>query len=236
MRVRDFGESDLLISFFTQDKGRLKGVAKGARRSRRRFVNCLDVFCLTALEYEERRRGDLHFLHSGKLVNGFPGLRSDFFSLSLAAYMVELTETLFPLGVADQEMFNLLSASLSGLDGGEAQRPVRVRFEARSMRLGGYGIGLERCCRCGRAYAGKGRAVFLSDQGGIACGGCARETASTPGLAPVEVAGLNALQGAQSGVPPLSEKVMDALTPVLQRHILYRLGREFRAGNYLNLK
>jgi DNA repair protein RecO (recombination protein O) len=45
MRTKEFGETDLLVTFFTQDKGRLKGIAKGARKSRKRFVNCLDVFC-----------------------------------------------------------------------------------------------------------------------------------------------------------------------------------------------
>ncbi|MBW2206889.1 MAG: recombination protein O N-terminal domain-containing protein, partial [Deltaproteobacteria bacterium] len=39
MRIREFGEADLFVTFFTPDRGRLKGVAKGARRSRKRFVN-----------------------------------------------------------------------------------------------------------------------------------------------------------------------------------------------------
>ena len=108
MRIKEFGESDLLVTFFTSDRGRLKGIAKGARMSRRRFANCLDLFCLTNLEYELKRKGDLHFLHSCKLINGFPGVRDDFSSLSLASYMIELTEIPFPLGVVDQNMFGLL--------------------------------------------------------------------------------------------------------------------------------
>ena len=55
MRIREFGESDLLVTFFTPDKGQLKGVAKGARKSRKRFVNCLDVFSLVNLEYGLKR-------------------------------------------------------------------------------------------------------------------------------------------------------------------------------------
>ncbi|MBN1626048.1 MAG: recombination protein O N-terminal domain-containing protein, partial [Deltaproteobacteria bacterium] len=50
-RVREFGESDLMVTFFTPDAGRLRGVAKGALRSRKRFVNCLDAFSLVNLEY-----------------------------------------------------------------------------------------------------------------------------------------------------------------------------------------
>ena len=43
MRINEYGESDLLVSFFTPDRGRLEGIAKGARRSFKRFVNCLDA-------------------------------------------------------------------------------------------------------------------------------------------------------------------------------------------------
>jgi len=45
MRIKEFGETDLLVSFFTPEKGRLKGVAKGGRKSQRRFANSLDLFC-----------------------------------------------------------------------------------------------------------------------------------------------------------------------------------------------
>ncbi len=79
MRTWEFGETDLLVSFFTSDKGRLKGVAKGARKSRKRFANCLDLLSLVKLEYELKRGRELYFLHSGKLVHAFPGIRSVFF-------------------------------------------------------------------------------------------------------------------------------------------------------------
>jgi DNA repair protein RecO (recombination protein O) len=53
MRTKEFGETDLLVTLLTPDKGRLKGIAKGARKSRKRFVNCLDVFSLVELPIPE---------------------------------------------------------------------------------------------------------------------------------------------------------------------------------------
>ena len=76
MRVRDFGESDVLITFFTPDRGKLKGVAKGARRSKKRFVNSLDILSLVNLEYGPNRKGDLYFIHSGKLSEPYIELRN----------------------------------------------------------------------------------------------------------------------------------------------------------------
>jgi hypothetical protein len=101
------------VTFFTAQKGRLSGVAKGARKSRKRFVNALDLFSLVNLEYAPRRQGNLLLLESGKLLDAHPGLRADFSSLSKASYMIELTEILFPPGVSEPGMFELLNLSLT---------------------------------------------------------------------------------------------------------------------------
>ncbi|MBN1222119.1 MAG: recombination protein O N-terminal domain-containing protein, partial [Candidatus Aminicenantes bacterium] len=63
--IQEFGETDLLVTFFTPGMGQLKGVAKGAKRSRQRFVNCLDTCSLVNLEYDKKEEGKLCFLHSG---------------------------------------------------------------------------------------------------------------------------------------------------------------------------
>ncbi len=236
MRVKEFGESDLLVTFFTYDRGRLKGVAKGARKSRRRFPNCLDLFCLASLEYEPRRKGDLCFLHSCKLVEGFSGLRSNFSSLSLASYMIELTEVLFPPGVVDNSMFELLKESFLELSEGQRVGSLRIHFEARAMALGGYGIDFDKCCCCGRPYTGEGKAIFKGNQGRIACLGCEKESALSPGLSPDGVRGLRIMQSdpwdrAQEFF--LTEEVVHEISVVLTRHIEYRTGRRLKTAQYL---
>ena len=236
MRTKEFGETDLLVSFFTPDKGRLKGVAKGGRKSQRRFANCLDLFCLASLEYELKRRGDLYFLHSGKLINAFPGLRSDFSSLSMASYMVELTEVLFPPGVVDKKMFELLENSFLVLNERKRGGELRIIFEARALALGGYGIDFDRCCICGRSYTGQGRAVFKRSKGGIACLRCERESASNPGLSPDSVEKLGVLQSgplANTEALPLTKEMIREIKPVLKQHIEYRIGRRLRSAAYL---
>jgi len=236
LRIKEIGESDLIVTFFSADRGRLRGIAKGARRSRRRFVNCLDYFCLSALEFTEKPGRDLCFLQSGKLLENFLSLRSDYTLLSLASYMVELTEILFPLRVTDPAMFELLKKCLGALHEGKERDMLRVLFEARAMTLGGYGIQLHGCSICKRSYAGEGRAVFKCEGGGIACLKCARETAETPGMNPLSVKMLDKLQ---SGWWPeheslyLDEEVVQELRPVLTRHIEYRIGRRLKTSTCL---
>jgi len=236
MRIKEFGESDLLVTFFTSDKGRLKGVAKGGKRSRKRFANCLDLFCLAKLEYSLKRKRDLYFLDSCKLVHAFPGLRTDFSSLSLASYLIELTEILFPQNVVDERMFELLNTSFLALDEGMRNDVVRILFEARAMALGGYGIDFDRCCDCGRPYTGSGRAVFKSNKGGIACLKCERESTRCPGMGKDAVIGMKKIQSGtfqeMDGIH-LTDEAIHEIEPVLKLHADYRIGKRLKSAKYL---
>jgi DNA repair protein RecO (recombination protein O) len=236
MRTKEFGETDLLVTFFTPDKGRLKGIAKGAQKSRKRFVNCLDVFCLAELDYSLKREGGLYFLNSGRLINAYPGIRSDFTILGKASYMVELTEILFPWGVADRKMFELLKGSLDALAEVEKGDIIPFVFEVKAMTLGGYGINSDKCSVCGRPYRGEGRAVFKRDKGGIACLKCQQETAITPGLDPQTVEMIRLIQTHPLGSLvklQLTEEIAEELKPVLKLHREYHLGQRPKTANYL---
>ncbi len=236
LKTIPYGESDLLVFFFTPGGGRLKGIAKGARRSRKRFVNCLDVFSLVRLEFSTRRTGEFHLIQSGKLVNGFPGLRRDFATLSCASYMVELTEVLFPTGVSDPEVFELLAGSLDRLSAGKDRDATCTVFEMRAMALGGFGLVFEACSVCGRAYRNEGRAVFTCESGGIACLGCLSEAAHRPVVSPETVRVIRLVQAgpweAVQGVE-VTEEIIAELRPVLRLHREYRLERELRTARYI---
>ena len=236
MRTKELGETDLLVTFLCPDKGRIKGIAKGARNSRKRFANCFDVFCLVDLQFSLKRSGDLYLLNSGKLINAFPGLRSDFTSLSYASYMVELTEILFPWGMGDRKMFELLRESLDALSRGGQTEAIPLLFEVRAMTLGGYGINLERCCTCGRVYKGEGRAVFKRDRGGVACLKCQEETAVTPGISPQVVKMIQWMQTRPfRSLMQLefADEDMQEIRPVLRLHREYRLGQGPKTACYL---
>lgn len=235
-RVRECGESDLLVTFFTPDRGLLKGIAKAGKKSRKRFVNCFGSFSLVSLEYIIKRERDLAFLHSGKLINGFPGLRTDFSRISKAGFMIELTQILFPSGVSDPRMFELLARSLNRLDAGERPDVILLLFEARAMSLGGYEINLAKCALCGRPYQGEGLAVFLPDKGGIACRKCEQPSALHPLMAPEAVKLLRNLQETslpQEKAPELTEECLQQIRNVLKLHREYRLEQRPRTSKYL---
>ena len=236
MHTKDLGESDLLVTFFTPDRGKITGIAKGARRSRKRFANCLDLFCLVNMEYESQRKSSLFFLHSCRLIRAFCGLRTDFSSLALASYLVELTGILFPPGVVDGNMFELLKNSYNSLDERRDNEIIRIFFEARAMTLAGYGINFERCCKCGRTYTGKGRAVFQPDKGGISCLRCEHESRLSPGMGTDTINRFKAMQSALEpkwGELSLTEEMIEEIKSAIKLHIEYRIGRRLKTAKYL---
>jgi DNA repair protein RecO (recombination protein O) len=69
LATTDHGESDRLITVLTRTSGKLKGIAKGARRSQKRFVHSFEPLSLVALRYRESRSSSLVWMEACKLLN-----------------------------------------------------------------------------------------------------------------------------------------------------------------------
>jgi len=209
-------------------------VAKGARRSFKRFVNCFETFSLVNLEYEIRGEDKPCFLHSGKLQHAFQGLRADFTALSRASYMIELTELLFPQGFRTR-MFDLLKESLDALSEGECSARIPFAFELRALALGGYRINLDKCCRCGEITRERGlRSSSRTRRSG--CLKCRQPSAIHPSMGPDTVKALARLQTGslcESTPQDLTETVLDEISSILKLHREHRLEQKLRTTKYI---
>jgi DNA repair protein RecO (recombination protein O) len=236
LRTRDLGESDRIITIFSSLYGTLKGIAKGARKSSKRFVNSLNIFSLVDVQFRERRSSDLVWLDSCELIDGYPGIRSDYSLLLKASFMVEMTEILFPLNVQSVEMFQLLKYALGSVSNKQNPEETLIFFQTQAMNIGGFGINVCRCNFCGRAYEGKGRALFHPPSGSIVCMACEKESTLTPGLSPDTVHILGKFQSSDRSLHydlECKEETLSELRQVLKAHIEHRLGRKLKAAKYL---
>ncbi len=236
VRVREYGESDLSVSFMTRDKGLLRGIAKGGRKSSRRFVNCLEPLSLVLMDYHQKAEGKAYFLDSCRLVDSFPGIRENFESLSLASYVIELLELLFPYNVTDPRAFDLAKATLGFISRGADLQKVRILFEGHAMALGGYAIDLNKCAICGRKYTAKGDGVILMEKGKFSCLKCSTPTEKHPLLSPQAISGLRAVQGGAWETLKhlhLSPEDLTQIGHVLKMHVAYRIGKRLKSAKYL---
>jgi len=236
LRTRDFGESDLMVTAFSYVYGNIKGIAKGARRSSKRFVNSLNIFSLVNLAFKEKRNSDLVWIDSCELIDGYPGIRSSYNILSNASYLIEMTEILFPANVQNLELFNLLSFALSALSAKRDPEEILIIFQAQAMRIGGFGINLSKCSMCGRSYKGQGRALFNPSGGSLICMACEKETLLRPGLDPDSIHFLKIIQAPGISLPDklhLNEHILGELKRALKLHVEHHLGRRLQSSKYI---
>src|SRR5258708_39484681 len=83
------GESDRIVTFYTRDFGKLRGVAKASRRIRSRFAGALELFTLGELVFFDGGRSELVQVDHFDIVRPFARMREDLARLGRAAWIVE---------------------------------------------------------------------------------------------------------------------------------------------------
>jgi DNA repair protein RecO (recombination protein O) len=171
LRHVDYAEADRIVTVLTPDHGRLKGFARAARNSRRRFGPALEPFAEVRLHWVGRPGGELVSVRAAELVDLHVGLRRDLETLALASYGCELTETLCDEAVGAAEAFGLLRAYLRHLDTAGASAEARLLLELRLLMQTGIVPHLQHCANCHGALP-DGPVGFAAARGGSLCPAC----------------------------------------------------------------
>jgi DNA repair protein RecO (recombination protein O) len=135
LRRHRLTETSLIVTWLAPEMGRFKTVAKGALRPRNRLAGVLDLFHLCEIQVQPARSGDLHTLREAVLLEGFPGVRTEFTRVGLAAYAVELIERATEKETPVPEIFDLLRRALGFLNARSATQKALRHFEAELSRL-----------------------------------------------------------------------------------------------------
>lgn len=177
LRAVDFGESDRVLHLLIPDGGRLTAIAKGARRSVKRFGGTLDFFNHLQVQFVRRPNGAMARLDQATLIRPFVRLRSDPRRFALGCYLLELLDRLAPERGARSDTLRLFAFAVQALELLEEQ-PVDERFrlllELRALDSLGLRPELQRCVRCAGALGRNGAdPVFHVPDGGPLCPACA---------------------------------------------------------------
>ena len=240
LRAVDFGESDRIVHLLVPDAGRLTAIAKGARRSVRRFPGTLDFFNLLEVHVERRKPHAMARLEQATLQRPFPALRTDPTRFALGCYLLELLDRLAPEGGARADMGRLFAFAV-GARGAISERPVdgvlRTLLELHAFQALGLRPELRFCVRCGEDVGGPaGEIRFHVADGGVLCGRCASGASET---IPVRLGTLRALdQGLRFDLDRLHRLVMDPETLAEARRVLgrferFHLGVELKSARFL---
>jgi DNA repair protein RecO (recombination protein O) len=137
LRTYPFREADLIVSFLTRDQGKLRGVARRARRPKSSFGSGLERLSLVQMAYFQRESADLVSLSGCELVESQFGLQAEY-SLSVALdYFTEVAEQLLPTHEPNEKFFRLLAAVLAYLRAGGNVWTAVSYFTIWAVRLSG---------------------------------------------------------------------------------------------------
>jgi len=178
LRSFDFGESDRIVHLLLPEQGRLTAIAKGARRSVRRFPGTLDLFNRLRVQVEQRRRTSMPRLDAATLERAYLGVRLHPARYALGSYLTELIDRLAPEGgVPDdcRRLFDFAEAAWATIETHLPDARLRVLLELRALDAVGMCPELGRCVRCGRGVGDAREVGFHVPEGGPVCRDCLAE-------------------------------------------------------------
>ncbi len=237
LKVFDHGESDKIITLYTEGYGKITAIAKGAKRSKRRFVNKLEPFSHLIITFATNKYSSMVRIDEAELLAPFPQLRSDYQRFSCASLICELVLNWLPDHDADHTLFTLLTWSMSQL--GE-QRPLTTLlfFHLHLLTLLGFHLHLENCQHCGGK---EGPFLFHPETGGILCKGCQKTSGMAAGI-PLSLGTLKILTRARdlpmTKWPRLSfsNQSIGEAKALFQAHTSYLLQRDIHSWKQINCR
>ena len=234
LRTVDYAEADRIVTLFTRDHGKLSAIARGARKSRKRFGAGLALFGVGHATLSERAGAELATLEAFDGARGFPGLVLDVAKVAHGGYASELVRELVPPRQPEVALFDLLIEFFTWLDAHEARAETLRVLELKVLELVGLRPSLERCLRCdGDGGLDRDGQVFDVRRGGVVCGACHGDGRALSGEARRALLVAQALDLDEAAglalSPALNAACREALSALLTDH----LGRPLKSVEFI---
>ena len=167
LRTWPFLEADLLVSLFTREQGRIKGVARHAMRSRRRFGGALEPMTTVRATYAERPKQELMRLDAFEIVASPLSGAIDWERTAALQLMAEVLEEALPELAPEDAVFRLAVAVVGEMEAGRVMAPAAY-FCLWMTRLMGWMPELGHCVVCGLDLRG-GSVWWSATADGVTC-------------------------------------------------------------------
>jgi DNA repair protein RecO (recombination protein O) len=167
LRTYPLREADLLVTLFTRAEGKVRGVARSAKRSKRRFGGALEPMTYVRAFYDVHERQELARLDSCEVLQSPMAEEITYARATALAHVAELLDELLPDREANDAIFRLTLSVLNALRGSDVWAPITY-FDLWLTRLVGFLPELAECTVCGRGLNGS-HAYFHALADGLMC-------------------------------------------------------------------
>jgi len=234
LKKSTLGEADLLITLFTRDQGKVRAVAKGARRSTSNLVGHLEP--LTQGRFSMSHGKTLDYINQVQTTESFAGIKGDLGAVTKALYVAELVDGFGAEADPNPDLFTLAVDTLHAIQQQpDSEWPLRF-FEMHLLAVSGLMPELYRCVECSKTLS-PGEHRFSPSEGGTLCPLCQPEKAY---VRPLSLRALKVLRLIHRGpmADVLSLRVDDTLADELKfltgGTVSYWLEREIRSKSFLD--
>jgi DNA repair protein RecO (recombination protein O) len=172
LRTRQYGELDVIATLLTETHGKVTGIAKAAKHSRRRFGGTLQPFVHVRAVFRQRPHGDLVFLVRCELLDALGTFSADVDRFAAGSYVLDLVDHMTVGRDSGHEIYRLLHEALVLLDRGAPPETLLRAFELHLLAASGYEPALDRCRSCGADLTASDTAYLVVERGGFACRRC----------------------------------------------------------------
>ena len=239
LRRIDFGDYDLILTFFTLKKGKITAIAKSAKKSRKRFAGVLELFSVLQVVCSTGRKKGLPVLQEASLIHPFFKIRVDIQKTAYASYWADLINAWLEENETQVQLYHLLYYVLCELDLGYIPKAVlSILFQMRLMTLSGLGPNLNNCSYCQekKEQIKEKRVVFDLTKGGIACDKCASSASKRLYLSKGTIKQLLWVESgdlAKATRIKFSQATLNESTEFLEEFVCYHLGKQPRSLKFL---
>lgn len=212
LRRVEHGESDLVLSLFTEELGKVPVLARGARKSRKRFGGVLEPFQTIRVHLDEPVSGELFALREASLEVTRLHLTADLDAMDAAGRALGWVRAASPVRTPEPEVWTAIAKLLDRLDA-RGDVPPRLVLAEQGLSLlaaFGWGLELERCVRCGKPCEPGRAAMFDPVRGGLVCRSCGGASTRLTGALRARIAAGSLAPGDVDVTLDLVEKALKA--------------------------
>ncbi len=169
LRRHDFGEADRLLTLFTREHGKMRAIAKGARKPQSRKAGHVELFMRSKMLFARGRNLDI--ITQVELVEAYRPLREDLVRVTYASHAVELFDRFTAENDIHPELFNLLAEGLGWFAESQDLLLTARFYELRLLGMVGFQPRLFQCARCDELLQPQDQ-FFSYELGGVLCPNC----------------------------------------------------------------
>ena len=171
MRSIDYRDADRIVTLLTEEYGKISALARGARKSQRRFGGALQPYVLMIAHFRPGR-GELAHLERVSVDQSFHDILRSLEAIGAAGAALAVIRERVPDHEPEPAVFDTAVRFLTSLNEGGPVEEALLSLQIRILALLGFTPTLDRCVQCGKTPAPGRAASFDAVRGGIVCTAC----------------------------------------------------------------